>query len=79
MFGFRASPVRAGEDVPIGAVLGWVVVEEIVSPLDALIAPGSGANGHDSLPATSGGCASLSPAFHIRTCRAPEAQSFRCT
>jgi 2-oxoglutarate dehydrogenase E2 component (dihydrolipoamide succinyltransferase) len=54
--------VRAGEDVPIGTVLGWVVVEEIVAPLDAPVAPGLSANGHASLPATSGGHASLSPA-----------------
>ena len=28
---------RAGDDVPIGGVLGWVVAEEILAPLDILV------------------------------------------
>jgi pyruvate/2-oxoglutarate dehydrogenase complex dihydrolipoamide acyltransferase (E2) component len=55
--------VRAGEEVPIGAVLGWVLSEEAESPSDdALLALGLGANGHEFLPTTPGSHAPLSPA-----------------
>jgi pyruvate/2-oxoglutarate dehydrogenase complex dihydrolipoamide acyltransferase (E2) component len=54
--------VRAGEEVPIGAVLGWVLAEGAATLPDALVAPGPAANGHKPLPTTSGSHASLSPA-----------------
>jgi pyruvate/2-oxoglutarate dehydrogenase complex dihydrolipoamide acyltransferase (E2) component len=60
--GILHPKVRAGEDVPIGAVLGWVLAEGAVSPPDAVVAPGLGANGHRSPHTTPGSHAPLSPA-----------------
>src|SRR5207302_1264183 len=40
--GFLRPRVRAGEDVPIGGVLGWVVAEEGAATLEAIAAPEPG-------------------------------------
>jgi pyruvate/2-oxoglutarate dehydrogenase complex dihydrolipoamide acyltransferase (E2) component len=53
---------RAGEDVPIGGVLGWVVAEATASTHETRAAPGPAANGHESNPQVKGGHVPLSPA-----------------
>ena len=54
--------VCAGEEVPIGAVLGWVLAAGAVPPPEPLVALGPGANGHESHPTTPGSHTALSPA-----------------
>jgi pyruvate/2-oxoglutarate dehydrogenase complex dihydrolipoamide acyltransferase (E2) component len=54
--------VQAGEEVPIGAVLGWVLATGAVSPPDFLGVSGLSANGRESHHTTPGSHASLSPA-----------------
>jgi 2-oxoglutarate dehydrogenase E2 component (dihydrolipoamide succinyltransferase) len=53
---------RAGEDIPIGGVLGWVVGEATASSNETHAVPGPAANGHESNPQAKSGHVPLSPA-----------------
>jgi pyruvate/2-oxoglutarate dehydrogenase complex dihydrolipoamide acyltransferase (E2) component len=53
---------HAGEEVPIGGVLGWVVGEGIASAHETHAVPDPAANGHEVNPQVLGGHLPLSPA-----------------
>jgi 2-oxoglutarate dehydrogenase E2 component (dihydrolipoamide succinyltransferase) len=60
--GVLQPAAHAGEDVPIGGVLGWVVAEEPVAPHGAPAVSDPAANGHELQPQAYGSRVPLSPA-----------------
>jgi pyruvate/2-oxoglutarate dehydrogenase complex dihydrolipoamide acyltransferase (E2) component len=61
--GILRPRARAGEDLPIGAVLGWIVAEGATPTPEIPSAPAGSSNGHEARPSSAhSGALPLSPA-----------------
>jgi 2-oxoglutarate dehydrogenase E2 component (dihydrolipoamide succinyltransferase) len=60
--GVLRPAAHAGEEIPIGGVLGWVVGDGTESAHNTRAVPSPAANGHESNPQDPGGHVALSPA-----------------